>query len=217
MNPPPPKYRKPPRGPTPTEVVDAARWAELADSSLATTQAAAEKWRTGLAAFVTLVTGGLLLRGPGAAQDVPRSWLVPLTILAALGLALAVIGLWLALGAAAGSPARANLVEVTKRYGGVRQFEIVMASAASERLTWARRCVAASLLLLGSTVLVWWWTPAKPANPPAFVQVQQGPIAICGTLLSGDGGVLRIQVSGEQKPRTIDYGKVRNIHVVVSC
>ena len=82
----PPKYRKPATAPTAAQVADAERWAKLADSSLATTQAAAEKWRTGLAAFVTIVTGGLLIKGPEAAADIERSWLVALTLLAAAGL-----------------------------------------------------------------------------------------------------------------------------------
>ena len=53
------KVRKPAHGPSVDVIADRDRWEALTNTSLSSTQAAAEKWRTGLAAFVTLVTGGL--------------------------------------------------------------------------------------------------------------------------------------------------------------
>ena len=211
------KYRKPKVGPSSSEVADAERWFELGRNSLATTQAAAEKWRNGLGAFVTLVTGGLLLKGPEAAHAVSRPGLALITALAAAGLALAVIGLWLALRAAAGSPAKANLVEVVRQHGGVRQFEVMAARIASGKLAWARRCVAASLVLLGATVLVWWWAPTRALNPPAFVTIEHDSSSTCGQLLSGDGGVLVLQVSGHRLPSAIPYGAIENLTLVDAC
>src|SRR6185437_12399060 len=113
----PPRYRKPAAGPTAESLADRARWQELSEQSLSSAQAAAEKWRAGLAAFVTLATGGLLLKGPSAASDVTTGWRIALTILALGGLLTAIAGLWLALQAAAGAPAKLNLTEVVARYG----------------------------------------------------------------------------------------------------
>ena len=141
----PPKYRKPSAGPTADNVQDQTLWQQLSEQSLASTQVAAEKWRTGLAAFVTLATGGLLLKGPSAASDVTTGWRIALTILALGGLLAAIVGLWLALRAAAGTPAKLNLTEVVAMYGGVRQFEVATALAASAQLRLARRVVAGSL------------------------------------------------------------------------
>jgi hypothetical protein len=78
----PPKYRKPLAGPTAGNLQDQTLWEQLSGQSLTATQAAADKWRTGLAAFVTLATGGLLLKGPEAASDVTTGWRIALTILA---------------------------------------------------------------------------------------------------------------------------------------
>jgi hypothetical protein len=211
------RYRKPDAAPTAAQVADAERWAKLADSSLATTQAAAEKWRTGLAAFVTIITGGLLIKGPEAAADVERAWLVVLTVLAATGLGGAILGLWAALSAAAGSPAEQNLSAVVRQYGGVKQFEIAAARSASRRLRVARRLVAASLVLLAATVVVWWWVPTRPESPPALVKIEHDGVATCGELKSGDGGNIVVQVDGEHDPTTIPLTKVTNIRVVASC
>ena len=63
------KVRLPTRAPTPDQIADRERWEAMTSASLSSVQAAAEKWRTGLAAFVTLITGGLLIKGPQAASD----------------------------------------------------------------------------------------------------------------------------------------------------
>ena len=214
---PPPRYRKPSTAPTPAEVADAARWAELVDASLSTTQAAAEKWRTGLAAFVTLVTGGLLVKGPETAHDIQTGWLAGLTGLSAIGLALAVIGLWSALKAAAGSPANANLQDIVEKFGGVRQYEVIAARSASSQLTNARRLVAASLVTFGVALFVWWWAPTKPSDPPAFLKVESGSSKACGELLSADNQRLRLKVAGQESPTVVTLTAVTNLTVVANC
>jgi hypothetical protein len=168
---PPPKYRKPSAGPTAESLQDRTRWQELSEHSLAATQAAAEKWRTGLAAFVTLATGGLLLKGPSAASDVATGWRIALTILALGGLLAAIAGLWLALQAAAGMPAKLNLTDVVAKYGGVRQFEVACALTASARLRLARFVIAGSLLLFVAAIGTWWWAPPRPAEVPALISI----------------------------------------------
>lgn len=212
----PPRYRLPPQGPTPAEVDDRDRWDKLVDGSLAATQASAEKWRTGLSAFVTLVTGGLLVKGPEAAQDLPVSWRAAISILAGLGLAAAVVGLWLALRAAAGMPTRVNFQNVMAEFGGVRQFEVVSARKAADALTWARVLVASALLLLGTTVIVWWWAPTSPAHLVSIDLPADQP-ALCGELVSADDQVVRLQRSGVSKPDEVPFARIANLQVVDSC
>jgi hypothetical protein len=214
---PPPKYRKPPTGPTTTELEERDRWGALSDQSLTSTQTAAEKWRTGLAAFITLITGGLLLKGPEAASDLTTPWRAILSALAAGGLLAAIAGLWLALRAAAGTPSRLNFSQVIAEYGGIRQFEIACATAASAALRWAKALVAASLLLLGAAVVTWWWAPPKPSQPPALVKVDMSGKTICGTLISADSQQFRVQVEGSSSPETIPFSGATNLRVVASC
>ena len=213
----PPKYRKPPAGPTAESLRDRTRWQELSEQSLASTQAAAEKWRTGLAAFVTLATGGLLLKGPGAASDVTTGWRIALTILALGGLLAAIAGLWLALQAAAGMPAKLNLTEVVANYGGVRQFEVACALAASAQLRLARRVTAGSLLLFVGAIGAWWWAPPKPAQPPALISITTPTGAVCGTLINADEGAFTVRWANASGQVRVPFGTATNVQIVASC
>lgn len=140
-----------------------------------------------------------------------------LTFLAAAGLAAAVVGLWLALRAAAGAPGQVNYQAVTDQYGGVRQFEISCAKRASEALRWAKLSVATSLMLIAAAVFASWWAPPKPANPPAKVKVTLDQKAVCGVLLSADQNQFRVQVDGESIPVTIPFAETKNLRLVSSC
>ena len=207
----PPRYREPPAGPTAGEVSDRNRWDQLVDGSLGATQASAEKWRTGLSAFVTLVTGGLLIKGPQAAQDLSVGWRTAISLLAA-----AVCGLWQALRAAAGMPTRVNLQAVVTEFGGVRQFEVVSARKAADALRWARVLVGSALVLLGATVIVWWWAPTSPTHLISVEQANDQP-TLCGSLVSADDQVVRLQRSGVSKLDEIPFARITNLRVVDSC
>ena len=214
---PPPRYRKPSAGPAPQSVQDQARWKELSEQSLPATQAAAEKWRTGLAAFVTLATGGLLLKGPEAAGNVATSWRIALTVLALGGLLAAMAGLWLALQAAAGTPAKVNLTQVVARYGGVRQFEVACALTASARLRVARLVVAVSLLLFVAAIGTWWWAPSQPAQPPALIRVTTPAGVVCGTLVRAEHGSYLVQPPDTSGQVRIAPSQSTNVQIVVAC
>lgn len=214
---PPPRYRKPAAGPTPESLRERSRWQALSEQSLAATQAAAEKWRTGLAAFVTLATGGLLLKGPEAASDLATGWRAVLTVLALGGLLAAIAGLWLALQAAAGTPAKLNLAEVITRYGGVRQFEVACALAASIQLRRARTLVAVSLLLFVAAIGTWWWAPPEPAQPPAMIKIDTAAGTRCGTLIGADGHTFTVRLAGEASPEQIPLSAVTSIQIVAFC
>ena len=209
----PPRYRKPAAGPTPESVADQARWQELSEQSLPATQAAAEKWRTGLAAFVTLATGGLLLKGPSAASDITTGWRIALTILALGGLLAAIAGLWLALQAAAGAPAKLSLTEVVARYGGIRQFEVACALAASAQLRLARLVIAGSLLLFVAAIGTWWWAPPLPA----LVSITTPAGTVCGTLISGTGSSFTVQPAHASGLVRVPLGSASNVEIVASC
>jgi hypothetical protein len=210
------RVRRPAQGPTPAQVADRDRWEALISASLTATQAAAEKWRTGLAAFVTLVTGGLLIKGPQSASDLTTGWRIALTLLAGGGLALAAAGLWMALRAAAGAPGHVSYPEMVRTYGGVRQFEVACARRASDALRWAKVTMACSLSLLALAVFAWWWAPIEAAATPR-VQITVGGKTVCGELLSADKQRFRLQVKGETDPRTIQFNGVDNVRVTQSC
>lgn len=213
----PPKYRKPTAGPTAENLADRARWQELSEQSLSSAQAVAEKWRTGLAAFVTLATGGLLLKGPSAASDVTTGWRIALTILALGGLLAAIAGLWLALQAAAGAPAKLNLAEVVAKYGGVRQFEVACALAVSAQLRLARLVVAGALLLFVAAIGTWWWAPSEPAQLPALISITTSRGTVCGTLISGDSRAFTVQLANAPGQVQVPLAAATSVQIVASC
>jgi hypothetical protein len=210
------KVRLPAHAPTPDQIADRERWEALTSASLSSVQTAAEKWRTGLAAFVTLVTGGLLIKGPQAASDLTTGWRIAVTLLTGAGLALAVVGLWLALRAAAGAPGSVSYPDIVRRFGGVRQFEVACARRASGALRWAKATMACSLSLLALAIFAWWWAPAQPAPAPRL-QISFGGSTACGKLLSADGQRFRVQVDGEAGPLSIPFNRVENVLVRSSC
>ena len=210
----PPKYRLPAHGPSPADIADRDLWEKASDASLSSVQAAAEKWRTGLAAFVTLVTGGLLIKGPEAAKDLSTDWLIALTVLGGGGLLLAVSGLWQALRAAAGVPAGLRYEDVVAKYTSFRQFQVAAAKTAAKTLATARWLVGGSLLLLGATLIVWWWTPSESGQ---LVSVTHGDATVCGTLKSADDQTFVIQVAGESTPTAVAFGDAENVRIVGEC
>jgi hypothetical protein len=207
----------PATGPTASNLQDQARWDQLSSQSLTTTQAAADKWRTGLAAFVTLATGGLLLKGPEAASDVTTGWRIALTILALGGLLAAITGLWLALQATAGTPAKLNLTEVLARYGGVRQFEVATALAASGQLRLARRVIAGSLLLFVAAIGTWWWAPPKAVQPPALISITTPTGTVCGILIKADDSTFAVQQPNTSGQTPVSFNTAINVKIVASC
>lgn len=207
-------FRRPPAPPTAADVADRDLWDEAVAGSLDSVQAAAEKWRTGLAAFVTLVTGGLLVKGPEATDDLATRSLVLLTLFGGGGLLLAILGLWQALHAAAGTPAVLRYEDVVAAHGSYKQFRAEAAKAASRALATARRLVGWSLFLLGITVIAWWWTPTEPSQ---LVKVSVGDEVVCGKLQSADAQKIVVKPGGASRMTTIPFDDVDNIHVVGEC
>jgi hypothetical protein len=188
----------------------------LTAASFASTQAAAEKWRTGLAAFVTLVTGGLLIKGPASANDLTTGWRIVLTALAGGGLVAAIAGLWMALRAAAGAPGPVGYPEIVEEYGGVRQFEVACAKRSARALQRAKVTMLFSLSLLVLAVFAWWWAPTKSAPTPRQAVSARGAL-LCGTLLSGEQQRFNLLVDGDAGPRAIPLDSVESVRIVTSC
>lgn len=215
----PPRFRLPDRPPSPADIENLDRFTKLAANSLADVRMSADKWRTGLAALVTLVTGGLLIKGPSAASELTTEWRVVLTVLAGGGLACAMYGLWCALRAAAGVPRRQDFQQTIDSYQSVLIYELAQADRAAASLRRARIALIVALPLLGAAVIAWWWSGTKPSSPPAFLEIDlPAPEApLCGVLKSADNEHLRIQVAGEEYPRMISFARIRNMHLKTNC
>ncbi|MEU6224520.1 hypothetical protein [Streptomyces sp. NPDC047042] len=218
----PPRYRAllPDRPPTPSDLTERAEFERLIDDSLPRVQDSAEKWRNGLAAFITLVTTGFVIKGRDVVGDMPVGWGIAITTLVALGLAASVIGLWQALAAQAGGRwLTLTLADVHERYGSVRALRVAAARRAGARLDVARAAVAVGLVCLLAGVGLTWWAPAPTpaASPPSYLKVEHGSTTTCGVLRSADGGMLRLTVTGRHIAAVIPMAQVSNLSVVAAC
>ncbi|WP_018685267.1 hypothetical protein [Actinokineospora enzanensis] len=204
--------------PTPADLAERDEFQQLVRDSLPRVQASAEKWRTGLAAFITLVTTGFVIKGRDVTSAVPTGWRVAITACVAAGLLLSVFGLWQALAAHAGGRSLSlTLDDIRHEHGSVQAFRVATARRAARRLDVARRSVAVGLLCLLTGVGLTWWSPPAPSTPPAYVRVEQGGDSTCGTLASADGQTMRVAVAGRSAPETIPFAAITNVTVVASC
>ncbi len=197
---------------------DEVAFQALLDGALTTAQKMAGAWRTGMAGLVTLITTGVVVSGRTTASSLTTPWRAVVTLAVGGGLALAVLGLWHALAAEVGVAARPrSLDEILREQASVEAYTVRQAWRAGERLATARRCVAIALALLLTGVLLTWWAPEAPSDPPALVTVTGPDGAVCGTLLSADGGAVRVRVSGRHDPAVIPLDRLRNMAVTATC
>lgn len=211
-----PPYQKPAAGPTPQEVQDAASWSQLVKTSTDSVIKSAEKWRDGLAALVSLITGGLIIAGPDG-SDMSAAWRYPATLLVIAGLACAGIGFLVALTVAAGRPGPQDLPSIVRENGSVENYLTIRATAKAKTLRNIEKLAAAALglLILGSGA--WMAAPkTEPDTTPRITVTSDGE-KYCGKLLSGDQRTVRVQVEGEKDPRNFPYATITNFAVGTKC
>ena len=179
-----PAVAAPPTGrPRPVSTADREAFDALANEALPAVRSMAAAWRTGLAALVTLVTTGIILKGRTDTTSLALQWRIAVTVAVGAGLALAILGLWHALAAEAGARARLHtLDDIRAEYASVQAYQVGQATAAARRLQTARIVVAGALGLLLAGVLLTWWAPTAPASPPAYLKVTRPSGTVCGTL-----------------------------------
>jgi hypothetical protein len=215
---PPPPPPIPAARPRPVSLADQEAFQHLVEDSLSSVKSTASAWRTGLTALITLVTTGIVITGRTSTITMTVPWRIAVTVAIGGGLALALLGLWLALAVEVGSRIRLQtLDDIRARYASVQAYLVGQAVAAGRRLHTAKTIAGIALSLLVTGVLLTWWAPAAPASPPAYTRVTTHSQSVCGVLLSADGGVIRISVAGVHEPAAIPLTSVTNIAVVASC
>jgi hypothetical protein len=184
-----------------------------------TVRTSARTWRTGLAAFITLVTTGIVIKGPDTTAGLATSWRILVTILVGGGVLLAVVGLWQALAAEAGTdPKKQTLQDIRAGYGTLAAYQVHLADVAARRLQWGQRIVAAAVVSLLAGIAVTWWAPSvETPSQPSYIRVLHGQTVTCGTLQSGGAGELRMITNNGSNPIVIPLSSITTISVVTSC
>ena len=207
----------PPRAPTGAELDDRDRFAAMTTGSLAAVQAAAEKWRTGTGALVTLAVAGVFAKGPGAFNEIGGRWQRwTVVVLGFLGLGCALLGFWYALRAAAGDWALHHRDKIVKDSGSVAAFEAGQAATAASNLEKGKEMLVGALVLLLLGSFLWVVSP-KASDQPVVTVTPAGGEPYCGKLESGDGQKLRVKVPGESVVRELAFDRVANVKVSAKC
>ncbi|MDR1443074.1 MAG: hypothetical protein LBJ02_11990 [Bifidobacteriaceae bacterium] len=152
------RYRKPAAPPGPQVLLNIEEWTDLVDTSLERVTSSAQRWQTGLAGFIGVITTVLLLEG-GRAPDLRPPWRYIILGLLLGAVLLGIVGLWKALEAAAPSHSAVTYDAVVAKYVTIRAYKIAAANAAIARLRSAKRLVAAACVLLIIAIALWWLAP----------------------------------------------------------
>lgn len=214
-----PQARKPAEAPSRTDLDERDRYAELTARSMDTVQASARTWRNGLTAFITLVTTGVVIKGRDTTAGLAGSWRALVTVMIGGSLLLAVLGLWHALAAEAGTdPKKQTLQDIRAAHGTLTTYKVYLAAKAAQRLQWGRRAVAGALTLLLAGIAAIWWAPATTSpSPPAYITVTHGHDVTCGTLQPAEAGQLHLTVPGSSHPVIVPFSQVTNLTLTTAC
>ena len=213
-----PQARKPSQAPSRSDLDERDRYARLTAGSMDTVRGSAQAWRTGLTAFITLVTTGVVIKGRDTTAGLTSSWRTVITVLIGGGLLLAVLGLWQALAAEAGTdPKKQTLQDIHAVHGTLTTYEVYLAAKAVRRLQWGRRAVVAAVTLLLAGIAATWWAPAAASPPSTNVMVTRGHAVTCGVLRSASTGSLHLIVRGSPDPVIIPFSQITSLAPTTTC
>jgi hypothetical protein len=197
--------------PTALGLTEEAALAKAAESQLEDTRKAAENWRTGLAALITLVATIFFIKGRESVLDIDVGWRWLLAGAIGAGFLFAVWGAWLAMRAAYGTPAATDYGTIMQE-GGWASYRAGLAASAADNLRDARRLTIAALVCLVAAVLLTWFAPKPASSPPALVLATVGTDKVCGELTGVGAGDLQIK---DEAP--IPFDQLAALSLVQEC
>ena len=214
----PPQASLPTRAPSQADLEERDQYAKLTAASMDSVRGSAQAWRTGLTAFITLVTTGVVIKGRDTTAGLADGWRATVTVLIGGGLLLAVVGLWQALAAEAGTdPKKQTLQSIRNLHGTLTAYEVHLAAQAARRLEWGRRAVAGAVVFLLAGIAVTWWAPSATPSTSAYIAVTSGHTTTCGTPQPASPGQLRLLVPGSHHLIVLPFSQITTLAVTTSC
>jgi hypothetical protein len=209
--------RLPSAAPTMSDIEERDRWAKIVTGSVDTVRSSAKTWQTALTAFITLVTTGVVIKGPDTAAGLPAVWRVLVTVLVSGGIVMAVLGLWLTVTAEAGTrPKSETLQDIRARYLSLTNYEVYLAGLAGRRLTRGVATAGVALVLLIAGIVVSWLAPAA-SQQAGFLTVTYGKVSACGVAQASPAGELILAGPDGKETTTIPLTRVTSITPTAEC
>lgn len=212
-----PQYRRPAEPPNASALSNIEEWDALVASSLERATATAEKWRTGMAALVTVVTSVLLLKGPDA-QKIP--WPVNLFVIVPLvvGMSLMLSGLWLALAASAPAlKTHTDYNSVVNEYRTIGNYKLNAAEKVTADLNGAKRLVICALVAFTVGIIAWWIVPIQVEAPSKISITDRNGVVTCGTVVESTSGTITIRPNGVDTSRVVPLKDVNAVRIGDTC
>jgi hypothetical protein len=208
--------RLPAAAPTMSDIAERDRWARIVTGSVDTVRSSAKTWQAALTAFITLVTTGVVIKGPDTAAGLPALWRVLVTVLVGGGILMAVVGLWLTVTAEAGTrPKSETLQDIRARYLSLTNYEVSLAGLAGRRLARGIAAAGVALVLLIAGIVVSWLAPAS--GPAGLLTVTYGKVSACGVAQASPAGELILAGRDGQETTTIPLTRVTSVTPTAEC
>jgi len=200
--------------PTADEVAFEEQIRKFNDQRVTNVRDGAEKWRTGLALLLGLITAVSLVKGKDTISGLPLQIQYVVGVLLALGLVAAAWGAWRAMRAAFGNPT----LKLPITPDELQARNVADGAKALTDLAIAKWLTVISLAAVALAVGLTWYLQ-KPPSPPAFVNVVQAKdhLSYCGELLKGDGSTMVVQKS-DKNFRVYTIAKdISSFQIVDAC
>jgi hypothetical protein len=197
------------------ELADARRRREvdeverLSESELTRVQAAADKWKTGLAALTGLVATVIVVKGRETFTDLSKARQNVIMVLIAGAFLAAICAALLAMRAAYGPLKRRSLMGTT--LDEIRNVEV---GSALRNLRLARGLSVLAALALASAVAVTW--TGKKATPGLISVTKNDNSVVCGTFKRADTSMILIETeAGESE--SVPLVDTKGVDFVLEC
>jgi hypothetical protein len=177
------------RAPTPEELREARRLAELARETLLRTRESAEKWRNGVLGMIGIIAAVTLLKGPASLNTMPSGWKVAVLCLAAGAVGAAILSLMLAMLASFGWPSPERFPTVLR----LGEWEADEARRTVARLRWSMVAALAFVTLFGGGLGV---SALAPTAKPQIELIRKNGTALCGDRLSVTAAAITLRTRG---------------------
>lgn len=177
------------RAPTPEELREARRLAELARDTLPRTRESAEKWRNGVLGMIGIIAAVTLLKGPASLSTMPSGWKVAVLCLAAGAVGAAILSLMLAMLASFGWPSPERFTSVSR----LAEWETDEVQRTVARLRWS---MVAALVFVTLFVGGLGVAALAPTAEPQIEVVRTDGTTLCGDRLSVTAAAIALRTNG---------------------